>query len=647
MPISEETSSVKLKYCRHVLLWAPLIAFPLMLNLRWLSMEWPATEPKWAAFVLLGLVLTVAGSLERYLTCRSKPRPSTEIGDDRLSKEGFLFLLFFVGLAIGVAYAANTGEALNRLAFWYAGGITFWSVRQTARIQASLPSRFQFFCTLAALILCLHFWYGFFVDFARPGFNKFIFFSLIGHFNYTADVLVMLIPFLAWTVLTARALSLRVSAGLCVVTSCFMLLTTGSLGGMGGILAGALAASLLGLARWLIQNRQRNNWVATPRNLIKWGLMALVIALGIKPAFEHIPKAYRDQLFVRAVWWSAPKTQSLSKDEAAPPLAPMWKAIIPLLGARTPMWASTAGMIAEHPWRGHGTGSYLYEYPAFQKRYPSFKDPETLGVKIKTNPHNIVLQIASENGLPMALLFMGLLAWLIYQTMRQAWREPSAFWLCGVWALWAATLDAQVNHVFFNPASLFMAATGFGLISGRLPCSVSKETSSPWTCRLWGSPLTPVLASLAGILITIHPMRWLVSEYYVAKAGQIDPAHTPNALPRQLMAWKTAVNWDPLNDKALFGLASLYFSSRQPDKAETYLADYLKISPHRSTALNMLATIRIEQKKLDEAAELLKRALELEPDAQSVRGNLGVVRQMKEKAAQPESTPAPHQLPTH
>ena len=49
------------RYSRKFLLWAPLVAMPFMLNLRWQAMVAPNEEPKWAVFVLLGLVLPWRG----------------------------------------------------------------------------------------------------------------------------------------------------------------------------------------------------------------------------------------------------------------------------------------------------------------------------------------------------------------------------------------------------------------------------------------------------------------------------------------------------------------------------------------------------------------------------------------------------------
>lgn len=623
--------------CRLALVWGPLITLPVILNLQWLAMVAPNEEPKWAVFVVLSAILTMAGGGELFFCCREKRQSGREhTSHNTLGLSGGLFLLFLIGIAGGVSYATNTGEALNRLAFWCSGAVTFVAVSWAARHEPNLQSHLQRFTTLAAFILSAHFWYAFAFNYGRTDYDKFVQFTLIGHFNYTADVLIILIPMLYWTVLTNGALAIRICAGVALASCAFMLLTSGSLGGMGGIMAGGLIVAIMGLTRRLSSSRGESPWRVNSKTMLVSGFILLLLALAAKPAYEHIPKEYREQLFVRAVWWTAPKPQELNQAQELPPLTSLWTAIMPLLGARTPMWASTAGMIADRPWLGFGTGSYLHEYPAFQKRYPQFRDPETLGIRIKNHPHNLFLQIASENGLPLAILFSGLLGWLTYRVTRQAWIEPTAFWLCGAWGLWAAVLDAQVNHVFFNPASLFVAAVGFGVLHGGL--AVPRIQRGLPFCAVWRWPITPIIASLMVITLAIFPIRWLVSEYYAARASRPDAHPTSLSAPRHLRDWKSAVMWDPWNDNALYGLAMHYYGAKQISLSEKYLADFLRISPHRSVALDLMATIRIGQGRLDEAEQLLKKALQLEPDAAILKENLANLEILKQtKLSPPES----------
>ena len=626
---------------RGILLWAPLVAMPFLLNLRWNAMIAPNEEPKWFVLVVLGLVLAVAGSYEAHLACRDKPTSKPRPGPSGLSLPGLFFLLFFIGLGLGVTYATNPDAGVNRLAFWCAGGLTLWASAWASGHEPRYMNDLQWALSMSALVLCAHFWYGFLVDFHHPDFNKFVQFSRIGHFNFTADVLMVLIPLLVWTLLTHTTGWVKMLSGFSLATTLFMLVTSGSLGGMGGIVVGACAAGLLGLVRRL----NRGKWAISGRQIKRLALVILVVGLAGHWAYRAIPNEYRDQMFTRGEWWDAPKSDDFAKAKTLPPLAPLWMAITPYLGSRTPMWAATSGMVAERPWLGFGTGSYLYEYPGFSKRYDLFGDYETLGIRIKTNPHNILLQLAAENGLPLTLLFVGLYLWLMVKVMRQAWQEPNAFWLCATWALWAAALDAQVNHVFFNPASLFMAAVGMGLWYGQLPKKAGNRSLS--LCPLWRSPISALVVSLMALAIASYPLRWVVSQYYVAEAGRLATADPPASPRKVVMAWSSALKWGPNNPSGLYGLAGFYLQHHQPAQAEDTLLEFLKLSPNHSAGLNHLATLQANAGRLDEAEKTFTEVLRLEPDATIARQNLEELLKSRHQSSTKAGNESPAEKTEH
>ena len=625
----------------QLIIFAPLVAMPLLLNLRRNALIAPNEEPKWLVFTLLGLVLAISGAWRLYAQCRvhasTTARHPTQTGG--LSLPGLFFVVFFVGLAIGVTYAVNSLESINRLTFWLAGGLTFISVSWAVRHDPTYLRSLQVAASISSLLLCLHFWYGFFVDFRDPSFNKFVQFSLIGHFNFTADVLMTLIPLLTWTLLTAHKPLLRAASGFCVITTGFMLITSGSLGGMGGIASGGLIAAGLGITRRLTQDGSIKADLPGKRSWLLWGGLAVVLIGLARLGFQEMPKEYRDQIFLRGEWWNPPGDQDYAKAKSLPPLAPLWLAITPYLGSRTPMWAATSGMIAERPWQGFGTGSFMFEYPDFSKRYDLFADFETKGVRMKTNPHNALLGLASENGVPMMMLFAGLYVWLTVQAMKMAWKQPDAFWLCGVWALWAAGLDAQVNHVFFNPASLFMAALAFGVLHGRLPTPATLPGLQP--CRLWQSPATPVVASIAAAWLAAAPITWVISEYYVGEARRLATTEPVVSPIRIQSTWVNARRWSPQNFQALYGLASLTLSKNDYKGAEAYLRAALALAPHHSAGLNLMGTILARLGRLDEAEAVLIKSVRLEPSEVSIRENLEEIRKAKKQAEGTEQN-TPH-----
>ncbi|GAB6049016.1 hypothetical protein JCM19379_28480 [Methyloparacoccus murrellii] len=595
-----------------------------------MALNEPNEEPKWAALVLLGGALAWAGGRHVRLACREgKPLA--------LTLPGTLLTLFFLGLAAGAFYAINPGGAINRLSFWCASGLVFvsvaWATQHVTKFTAQLRRALLLSCGLLSLL----FWRGYFFDFPRQEFDKFVLFSPIGHFNYTADTLVLLIPLVTWALLSLypRGPSSMAHAGLWLIlglfslaTLGFMLIASGSLGGFGGVALGGFVALLIGWGTRL-RARATPNWRFS-RHRMMIGLVALVIMASTGQfAYQHMPQEYREGLFTRAIWWQAPKPQDFAKAQNLPPLAPLWIKLLPYVSARTPMWAATAGMVAEHPWRGFGTGSFLYEYQDFSKRYDLLQDFETLGIKVKNHPHNILLQIASENGIPMTLLFCGLYVWLTWVTMRRAWHEPNAFWLCAVWALWAAWFDAQFNHVFFNPASLFMSSLAFGLIYGRLRV----DSTLGWLpiCSIWRYRLTSLITGLIALILTIYPLRWVASEYYVAEAIRLSRIQ-PRASQSQIgHAWQMAYAWLPLNSQASFGLAKYYFDQQDYGDATYFLNDFLEFAPHHSEALNLLAHIQLESGELEQAKLTLEHALKLEPDAPAIKKNLERVNKMMAK----------------
>ena len=621
---------------RQTLSLAPLIAIPLMLNVRWNDLVAANEEPKWAIFVLLGVFLTIAGALLKGLRAPTNRATTSPKKGAPWGLEGSALILFWLGLALGVTYTVNVGEGMNRLAFWSAAIVTFLAVKASIRQNPAFLDSFKAILTLSTALFSVFFWWGFFLDFHREGFNQFVQFSRIGHFNFTADALMFLIPLEVWITLAPGRFWLRGLSAFSLISCSLMLLISGSMGGMAGLLAGGLVAGAIALVK--IKDSSKKGAI-NPR-FIFLGLTLMAAALlAAKPIYDHMPAAYRDQMFVRAEWWNPPEAKALESAKSLPPLASLWMKVLPYLGARTPMWASTSGMIGDHPWRGFGTGSFLFEYPGYSKRYDLFGDFETLGVKIKTNPHNVFLQIASENGIPMAILFSGLYLWLLLKVGLKALRDRSAFWLCALWAMVAAGLDSMVNHVFFNPASLFLASISLGLFYG----SRKREAHEPIPAE---APLrTSLIGSLAVIAGTLwlasFPLRWVISEYYVAEAIRLQSAN-PQPSQRQILStWVDARIWSPTNIQALYGLALLSLEDKHYFASERYLQAMLKLAPNHTAGINMLATIQANTDRLDEAEQSLERALKLEPDATAIQDNLRDLRATKEASKTTPKEQAP------
>ena len=138
--------------------------------------------------------------------------------------------------------------------------------------------------------------------------------------------------------------------------------------------------------------------------------------------------------------------------------------------------------------------------------------------------------------------------------------------------------------------------------------------------------MMPLLAALAVIWLASQPIRWLISDYFVAKAYELQYTSPPKTVR---LAWEEALSWLPRNHMAIYGLATNAYATGKLPKAELLLLDFLTIFPHHSAALNLLATIRAKQERFDEAEQTFQRAIALEPDSQPLKDNLASLEKLR------------------
>ena len=600
--------------CRRLLHWGPLIALPLMLSLRWHGMVAPNEEPKWAVMLLLGLALGLA-----VLAVNTFGSRQDEIVSG-WNSAGIALWLFFLGLALGAIPAVNIGEAWNRLAYWGAGGMVWWASVRSSRLGEDYRRHLQWSLAISGLIFAGEFWRSYWYEYPSPGYNVSLWFSPVGHVNFTADVLVVLIPLLVWTTMCAVHWGLATGAGLALASSLVMLLSGASRGGIGGLLVGATVMLLV------LRLDRKPGLADLPQTRL---LLLAACVLGAFVMHGQLSHKFRDMARL-----SASLSGSLQENqekfhldvgaplrEPLPPLAALWGQAAPWLGTRTPMWASTVGMIADAPWTGHGTGNFLFVYPKYGNRYPSFRDPLSREHSATTNPHNVLLQLAAENGIPLSLLFAGLYGWLLWRLLCTAREEFDPFWLCGLWAAVAAAFDAQFNHVFFNPASLFLFALGMGSVYGSLPVRL-RPVSIP--------PLAPMEAGILGVsllLFATPPMKGLVAEYLVARAQRLEGSRAP--MEQIQLAYETALPWSPYQFRALYGAAVAAFQAGHLEQAENLIRRFLTVFPQHMNGWNLLGASLMKSGRYEAAERAYQRALEIFPDAAMVRANLEQARRLR------------------
>lgn len=85
---------------------------------------------------------------------------------------------------------------------------------------------------------------------------------------------------------------------------------------------------------------------------------------------------------------------------------------------RLAVWRDTLHLIRQHPWLGSGFGTFPISYTAVQTAYPS---------KFVNHAHNDYLELASDLGLPGALLFFASLCYLLGRVTRSFRAGPEGF----------------------------------------------------------------------------------------------------------------------------------------------------------------------------------------------------------------------------
>jgi len=518
-----------------------------------------------------------------------------------------LFLgAFFVLLAIGIGIGPNWVEGAIRFSFWLSALAIWLSVVFAVRTRPEFINWLVWATGISGFIFSLRYWWDYFIEYGSPGYKVSVLFSPVGHVNFTSDVLIILFPLLLWILFTRTEVALRMLTWFSAATCGIVLLVASSRGALFGL----VAATLLMLAA-IIKHRSNITWRG---NGMAWALLASVL-FGSVAVYQILPYHFRELARVSASFHGetagvARVPEQFSPNMAQPPLAQLWLKVFPLLGDRTPMYASVAAMIADSPWLGHGTGNFPYIYPKYSNAFPDFRDPMSTEVSYTTNPHNVFLQLASQNGLPAAMIFVGLLTLLLWRLAASLWRNWDDLTAVGLAAITAAIFDAMFNHVFFNPASMFVFALFGGLWWGRLAAGsgLVRLTLPRWSVAV------PLMLAL---VLAVWPLRWLISDWYAARAQLAEPALAimePN--------YRLATDLDPYNFRAVYGMAKLGFLQKNYDAVIEHLEWMKQIYPYNAAALNMLGVAYMLKGRLPEAEQALFASLQVLPDYEKAQENV-------------------------
>jgi len=616
----------------------PILVFPWMINVRIFPFIAPNEEPKWMILTLCGVLL---GLLSGYFLWKRQ-------GDCNVhfSLSGLLLLLFYALLAIGVFVGPNTTEGMIRFAFWVACLAVWLSVSFAVREKPVFKLWLVWLVSIGSLVFSLRYWWSYILDFSKPGYNISVLFSPIGHVNFTGDVLVILLPALVWMLMTQHHLVLRVFNWVSVWTIMTVLLVASSRGPLGGVFLSALTVGVL------VLKHHRSLWFPF-REKLKLHLLSLALAVtalgsaGI--TYYELDYHYRDLARVSGTLQgnAGEGITQLTAGVEQPPFAETWASLSPVLGVRTPMFASSMAMAMDAPLLGQGTGNFFTVYPGYSNRYPDFRDPLSSSRTFTTNPHNFVLQLATQNGFAATIIFVGLLTFFTISLFRAAWIRWDGWMATGSGVMLGVSFDAMFNHIFFNPASMFVFAllggAWWGMLKWRqaqqVEAIVSESESKGLLIKFPEKAVKIIGGSLiaATLLLAIWPTRWVISEWYAGYAmtymRQPDVAEMYN---------QKAYAWDAYNFRAVFGVAQAAYQKQQYQQCADYLIHFEAIYPYNPPALNMLGAAYLSMGHTQEAIGAFERAIKILPDFDMALQNLArskaILQQQQQQQQQQQAS---------
>jgi len=606
-----------------------------MMNISVFPFVAPYEEPRWLLFVMLGITLLLIGAYQLW---------THHIHHLRLRVIDYLIVLFLLGMAVGIAYTPNPVEGVLRWSFWLSAFAVLYVTAWSAMHNPHQLVIVRWLVTLSSFTFSLYYWWQYLpghrvssYSALAQGAEQTVFFSPIGHVNFTGDVLVVLIPMLVWLIWQYRHERALLLMNVVSLVSMVAILLIGSgRGAMGGLIIGVVF-SLCVTARHIY--RYCKLWHG-------WKTACLLFVLLIFPSIVllFIPSdkqgSVLDQeasvpsighaVFNPARMWISvenafsAKQSPLRTDIEQPPLAVLWWQLQPFIAPeRAAIYASATAMVADAPWLGHGTGSFSFIFPAYSNHFPQFRDSLSTMQNMASNPHNIFFQIASQNGVFMAVLLLAMLLYLWWRVTYALWVKPDIQLVTACIAITGALFDSMFNHVFFNPTSLYVFCifTGLWWVWSCPEGDVIKVQSE----YLKKMPVVVQRSLALGvvvlcIVVSVWTARWGASEWYLG--------HTllsPNTQQAMNRYYHRAYVMNPYNFRAVAGLAEENFLNKKYPRTMELLEWLVRINPYDAVVLNNLASLHIVTGNKERATMLLKRALWVQPDFVRAKKNIALI----------------------
>ncbi len=191
------------------------------------------------------------------------------------------------------------------------------------------------------------------------------------------------------------------------------------------------------------------------------------------------------------------------------------------IARRLDFYNSTLDAVAQHPFTGLGLGGWSVFYSG--KRIE--------GRKMPTYPHDFLLEVASEQGLPGLALLLGLLASLFYSARKVAKYPQFAFLL-------PVFIFEVFNHVFTGSIEDRNLWFWCGMVVALSRIVYHSELRAVWPSRNGGSDISLPL----GECFTLSSLRYEDRATSTAKESPWSSTHRIDAPHEKIPLWLGAAD---------------------------------------------------------------------------------------------------------
>lgn len=433
------------------------------------------------------------------------------------------------------------------------------------------------FFTLVAFIFSLYYFYG---TKNHPIFTNNTSFSPIGFINYTAHVLNIWIPILLLNFFIQKNKFFKYSSLILMVFLIDMLVLSAARASILGLLLAEIFMILL----LLIKHRKMKFYPII--GLVFFSLYFLHNYLEPKSINNITEKINRVDI---SEVISIQTTKSNNQKSNSQKDFFNYQNLNKLSSYRLNVYNNTWDMILDNSW-GVGAGNYEYLHPKYAKTGTAFRTPYVNEKQVWTNPHNIILKIASELGWLGGLLFVIIFTLLIKMAISTVLKGERMDAIIAI-GIGATLFNSMLSAVFLTPVQLFFVAFLFAILLYRYHTLVSSKTLFTLN-KIYGKSLL--------IIIPLFFIFFHLSKYY----------NNQFTTQRNYVYLEKALMLNPYNDKAIVKQAqfSAYAKHDYP-LAIHYLQKYLMLYPYNISAHIKKANFEYRLKRYPDALKTIEHLL--------------------------------------